>query len=99
MFSKVVLTLFFNFSVKYIIIIYLTTIKKLKNFDPKTWCTKNPVDYRIIHHGYSLTYCPGHIQQSITQHLKLTRNHCFLIIIFGTCYAYSYNLVNCTNIN
>jgi len=33
--------------------------KALKKFDPRTWCTKKPFGYRVIHHGYSLMSCPG----------------------------------------
>ena len=28
-------------------------------FNPWTWCMKNPFGYRITHHGYLLTSCPG----------------------------------------
>ena len=31
----------------------------LKKFDLRTWCTKKPFGYRVIHHGYSLMSCPG----------------------------------------
>ena len=30
-----------------------------KKFDPRTWCTKKPFGYRVIHHRYSLMSCPG----------------------------------------
>ena len=33
--------------------------KALKKFGPRTWCTKKPFGYRVIHHGYSLMSCPG----------------------------------------
>ena len=31
----------------------------LKIFGPRTWCTKKSFGYRVAHHGYLLTSCPG----------------------------------------
>ena len=39
-------------------------IKALKIFSLKTWCTKKPFGYRVAHHGYLLTSCPG---QALTE--------------------------------
>ena len=36
-------------------------IKALKMFSLKTWCTKKPFGYRVAHHGYLLTSCPGQL--------------------------------------
>ena len=36
-------------------------IKALKIFSLKTWCTKMPFGYRVAHHGYLLTSCPGQL--------------------------------------
>ena len=33
-------------------------------FSLKTWCTKKPFGYRVAHHGYLLTSCPG---QALTE--------------------------------
>ena len=33
--------------------------KKFKIFSPRTCSTKNPFGYRVPHHGYLLTSCPG----------------------------------------
>ena len=30
-------------------------------FSPKTWCVEEPFGYRVEHHEYFLTSCPGHI--------------------------------------
>ena len=32
----------------------------LKIFGHITWCTKKQFSYRVAHHGYLLTSCPGH---------------------------------------
>ena len=45
--------------------------KKLKKFDPRTWCTKKPYGYRVILHGYSLMSCPG-------QHILNFKSRIFL---------------------
>ena len=44
---------------KCIYVVYSTTKKALKTFSPKTWCMKKPFCYRVAHHGYLLTSCPG----------------------------------------
>ena len=42
--------------------VYGTTKKKaLKIFSPRTWCAKKLFGYRVAHHGYLLTCCPGDI--------------------------------------
>ena len=33
--------------------------KVLKIFRRWTWCTKKPIGYRVAHHRYLLTSCPG----------------------------------------
>ena len=48
--------------------------KALKMFVPKTWCTKKPFVYQVLHHGYLLTSCPG---QSLTDIFKVLRQTSF----------------------
>ena len=45
--------------------------KALKKFDPRTWCTKKPFGYRVIHHGYSLMSCPSIEYSNILKHQNL----------------------------
>ena len=49
--------MFFVFSFTSMIVYW--TKNTLKIFDPWTWCTKKPFGYRVAHHGYLLTSCPG----------------------------------------
>ena len=35
------------------------TKNTLKTFSLRTWCTKKPFGYRIVHNGNLLTSCPG----------------------------------------
>ena len=41
-------------------IIFCKKKKVLKKFGPKTWCTKKPFSFWVIHHSYSLMTCPEH---------------------------------------
>ena len=49
--------------------------KTLKKFGPRTWCTKKPFGYRVIHQN-SLTSCPGltsflQSKQSLLEHITV----------------------------
>ena len=33
--------------------------KNTENTCPRAWCTIKPFGYRVAHHGYLLTNCPG----------------------------------------
>ena len=48
-----------NFLALLLLLLFIERQKNaLKKFDPRTWCTKKPFSYRVIHHGYSLMSCP-----------------------------------------
>ena len=49
--------------------------KTLKLFGPKSWCTKKPFGYRVVHHRYFLTSC----SEQIT--IKFIMNQYFLIFL------------------
>ena len=48
-----------NIKKAFVVLFIERQIKALKMFSLKTLCTKKPFGYRVAHHGYLLTSCPG----------------------------------------
>ena len=43
-------------------------------FGSKTWCMKKPFGYRVAHHGYLLTSCPGLYVHYYNKNLETKRS-------------------------
>ena len=65
--NKQVSKTLYYFISKFIVIVLFVErqIKALIMFGHKTWCTKRPFSYRVVHDGYLLTSCPGHMIKDI----------------------------------
>ena len=49
-----------------IVLLVERQIKALKIFGVKTWCTKKPFGYQVVHHGYTLKVCQGQIKTTLS---------------------------------
>ena len=70
-------------------IVYKTTKNTLKKFGPRTWCTKKPFGYRVIHQN-SLMSCSGHTINFI--YFKVDLN--YLNLIFRCFRVFRYVILN-----
>ena len=60
-----------NMFLRFLLFLFIERqIKALKRIGPKTWCTQKPFGYRVAHHGYLLTPCPGLSLKSFSVNLR-----------------------------